>query len=255
MGLFHKGRAASATAVLPPAPASGPSIADAAIPAPLVSLVKSARISLDKRGLTGQRAAVYLVVDRSGSMASYYRDGSVQHLAEQALALSANLDDDGIVPLVFFDNITYSPAEIDLRSYSGAVTHHHQRLGGDRTMGGTRYEAAMDTVVAHYQATQPKVPALVIFQTDGQPQDREAAADALRRYSSLPVFWSFVGFGPSSVRFLEKLDDLSGRAVDNASYFHAGRDPLGISDIDLYDALTAEFGPWLAAAHAAGIHP
>ncbi len=34
----------------------------------LVSLYKSAGVSLTKHGLSGQRAAVYLVVDYSGSM-------------------------------------------------------------------------------------------------------------------------------------------------------------------------------------------
>jgi hypothetical protein len=44
----------------------------------LVSLYKTAAVSLQKHGLHGQRAAVYLVVDYSGSMREYYKDGSVQ---------------------------------------------------------------------------------------------------------------------------------------------------------------------------------
>lgn len=65
----------------------------------LVSLYKTAAVSLAKHQVGGRRAAVYLVLDRSGSMRPYYRDGSVQHLAEQVLALAANLDDDGVVPV------------------------------------------------------------------------------------------------------------------------------------------------------------
>jgi hypothetical protein len=75
----------------------------------LVSLYKSAGVSLAEHGLGGQRAAVYLVVDYSGSMKPYYKDGSVQALAERVLGLSAHFDDDGSVPLVFFstDNVPH----------------------------------------------------------------------------------------------------------------------------------------------------
>lgn len=65
----------------------------------LVNLFKTAAVSLDRNRIGGERAAVYLVLDRSGSMRRYYRDGSVQHFAEQTLALAANLDDDGTVPV------------------------------------------------------------------------------------------------------------------------------------------------------------
>src|SRR5690606_5931337 len=68
----------------------------------LVSLYKTAGASVRSHGLEAVRAAVYLVLDRSGSMRPYYRDGTMQHLAEQVLSLSAHLDNDGTVPVVFF---------------------------------------------------------------------------------------------------------------------------------------------------------
>lgn len=67
----------------------------------LVSLYKAAGASVRRHGLESVRAAVYLVLDRSGSMRPYYRNGTMQHLAEQVLSLSAHLDDDGTVPVVF----------------------------------------------------------------------------------------------------------------------------------------------------------
>ncbi|MFE6166195.1 VWA domain-containing protein, partial [Streptomyces sp. NPDC056486] len=73
----------------------------------------------------------------------------------------------------------------------------------------------------------------------------------LRDASGLPIFWAFVGFG-ERIEFLEKLDDLRGRRVDNASFFHA-RDPHAVSDAALYDGITHEYAGWLAAAAAAGI--
>ncbi|SDD84956.1 hypothetical protein [Streptomyces prasinopilosus] len=53
----------------------------------VLDLTKKAAFSLSKNGLDGQRAAVYLVLDRSGSMRPFYRDGTMQYLGEQALGL------------------------------------------------------------------------------------------------------------------------------------------------------------------------
>ncbi|MCM8548948.1 VWA domain-containing protein [Streptomyces sp. STCH 565 A] len=219
----------------------------------LVNLAKTAAVSLNKHGLTGQRAAVYLVVDRSYSMHPYYADGSVQHLADQALGLSVNLDDDGIVPLVFFDTRPYPVVGIHLGDHEGVVADQHRLFGGDHTMGGTHYAAAMQTVVDHYAGAASTDPALVIFQTDGAPQDADVAAQLLTRYAKRPLFFAFVGFGPRPVPFLQRLDTLAGRVVDNASYFHAGALPRSVSDSALYDGITGEFAQWLPAARAAGV--
>ncbi|MDT6983705.1 VWA domain-containing protein [Streptomyces lusitanus] len=219
----------------------------------LVSLAKTAAVSLTKHGLAGQRAAVYLVIDRSYSMHPYYRDGSVQHLAEQALGLSVNLDDDGIVPLVMFDSRPYPVVGVHLADYQGVIAEQHQLHGGERTMGGTHYTLAMHQVVEHYRTSGATDPALVIFQTDGAPQDQSDTQVRLAMASKLPIFWAFVGFGPREVAFLKRLDTLPGRLVDNASYFHAGARPQDIPDSQLYDGITGEFATWLPAARAAGV--
>lgn len=213
----------------------------------LLSLAKTAAVSLDKAGLGTQRAAVQLVLDHSGSMAPYYANGSVQRLAEQALGLSANLDDDGNVPLIFFGSHVEQYDDARLDNYQGIINQLHPRVH----WGSTNYVAAMNAAIDEYHASQATDPALVIFQTDGEPDDRRAVEKLLKKASDLPVFWSFVGFG-GRVSFLERLDDLRGRTVDNASFFHA-RDPHAVSDADLYDGITGEFAGWLAAARAKGI--
>jgi hypothetical protein len=213
----------------------------------LVNLAKTAAVSLTKNGLDGQRAAVQLVLDHSGSMTRYYADGSVQRLAEQALGLSVNLDDDGSVPVIFFGSYVEQYDDARLDNYTDLIDQLHTRVH----WGSTDYVAAMHAAINEYQGSQAVDPALVIFQTDGEPDDRRAVERALKQASSLPIFWAFVGFG-GRVDFLERLDDLRGRKVDNASFFHA-RDPLRVSDAELYDGITREFAQWLTAARTAGI--
>ncbi|MFD7537463.1 VWA domain-containing protein [Streptomyces sp. NPDC059819] len=213
----------------------------------MIDLKKKAAVSLQKQGLTDQRAAVYLVLDHSGSMHRFYADGSVQRLAEQALGLSANLDADGTVPIVYFGSQASEPFDVNLADYEGVIGRTHPAV----PWGLTDYVVAMDTVADHYKQSGATEPALVIFQTDGAPDDRRSVEQALRAYSTGQIFWAFVGFG-NSIGFLEELDDLPGRAVDNASFFHAG-DPHDVSDETLYDGLTQEYATWLAAATDAGI--
>ncbi|MDO0932384.1 VWA domain-containing protein [Streptomyces sp. DG2A-72] len=222
----------------------------------LVSLYKSAGVSLTKHGLDGQRAAVYLVVDYSGSMKPYYKDGSVQALADRVLGLSAHLDDDGTVPVVFFSTDVDAVTDIALAGHRGRID---QIVAGLGHMGKTSYHLAMDAVIDHYLDSGSKDPALVVFQTDGGPINKLAAERHLCKAARLPMFWQFIGFGdPKSRQFeyLRKLDELAvpeKRAVDNAGFFHAGPDPRKVSDGELYDRLVGEFPKWLVAARAAGI--
>ncbi|MDG5802741.1 VWA domain-containing protein [Streptomyces ossamyceticus] len=222
----------------------------------LVDLYKAAGVSLDKHGLRGQRAAVYLVVDHSGSMRPYYRDGSVQALADRVLGLSAHLDDDGIVPVVFFSTGVDAVTEIGLADHHGRIERIVSGLGH---MGKTDYHLAMDAVIDHYLDSGAEDPALVVFQTDGGPTSKLAAERYVCKAARLPLFWQFIGFGDPDSRqfdFLRRLDELAvpgKRVVDNAGFFHAGSDPGALSDVQLYDRLLGEFPKWLVAARAQGI--
>ncbi|MET7639639.1 VWA domain-containing protein [Streptomyces sp. NPDC005438] len=222
----------------------------------LVNLYKAAGASLEHLGLQGQRAAVYLVLDRSGSMRPYFRDGSVQHLAEQALGLSAHLDDDGVVPVVFFSTEVDGVDEVSVDAYRGRIGQLHDSMGH---MGRTNYHIAMRAVIDHYTASDSTDPALVIFQTDGGPSSRKEAERVLCEAATLPIFWQFVGFGDTDNRqfdFLRKLDELPvphKRVLDNAGFFPVGQNPRAFTDADFFQRLVSEFPDWLAEARRAGV--
>ncbi|MEU3374965.1 VWA domain-containing protein [Streptomyces sp. NPDC006660] len=219
----------------------------------LVSLYKSAAASLERHGLDDETAAVYLVVDHSGSMRPYFRDGSVQELADRVLGLSAHLDDDGRVPVVFFSTDLDAETEISLDNHQGRIERIVANLGH---MGRTNYHVAMDAVIDHYLDSGASAPALVVFQTDGGPSSRLAAEAYVCKAAALPMFWQFIGFGDPRGHhfdFLRRLDELAvptRRRVDNAGFFAAGRDPRRMTDAQLYDRLLGEFSRWLRSARA-----
>ncbi|MFK0288994.1 VWA domain-containing protein [Streptomyces sp. NPDC090442] len=249
-------QAAEPAAQEPANEAPAPTNQVAATAPALLPLHEAARATLEKHGLAAQRATVYLVLDRSGSMRNYYKDGTVQHLAEQALGLSAHLDEKATVPVVFFSTDVDGTADLDLASYEGRIEELHSGLGH---MGRTNYHWAIEAVVTHYTKSGSTDPAFVIFQTDGAPTSKPAAERALCQAAQLPIFWQFIGFGDPDAKgfdFLRKLDDLAipeKRVVDNAGFFHAGRAPRSLSHEELYQQLMVEFPEWLTEARAAKV--
>lgn len=216
------------------------STAAASAPSGLVSLTKQAAVSLEKNHLSGQRAAVYLVADHSGSMDRFYTNGDMQDLAEKVLGMSANLDDDGTVPVIFFERNAHRAQEVGLDNYQGWIQQAHQTI----PWGSTNYVSAMDAVVRHYKHCGAKDPALVVFQTDGEPDNPLGVERKLREYSKLPVFWYFVGFGQHT-QYLNTLAHLTGRQYNNVGVFLTGARPKSVSASSLYEHLSMEFARML----------
>ncbi|MGW6612028.1 TerD family protein [Streptomyces erythrochromogenes] len=83
----------------------------------LLSPARRASKALVDRAITNQRAAVYLILDHDLHMEELYESFAVQAFAERVLALSATLDDDGTVPVVFSSGREPFLEEIRLDNY------------------------------------------------------------------------------------------------------------------------------------------
>jgi stress response protein SCP2 len=239
----------------------------------LVSLVKQAGVSLKKAGLDQHRAKVALVLDISGSMGALYRRGLVQQFADRILALGCRFDDDGEIDVFLFGAEVHQPPPMGIGNASGYV---ERIIAAHPLEGDTRYGRAIEAVRRFYfpdagggARTEPlaaAIPVYVMFVTDGSTSDKALTEKQLRLASREPIFWQFMGIGKgrkskskrsaavgdSDFPFLDKLDELDGRYVDNANYFSVAS-PDEHTDAELYDLLMAEYPAWLGLARQGGL--
>ncbi|WP_328658422.1 VWA domain-containing protein [Streptomyces sp. NBC_00334] len=238
-----EGEAEASPTLQPEAPAPKPATPAARLrsQAPtLTTAYKAAGTALKKHDLTGTRAKVHLVLDRSASMRPYYKDGSAQALAEQTLALAAHLDPEATVHVTFFSTEVDGTGDLALTDHENRIDELHAALG---RMGRTSYHSAVEAVLAHHtREEEPGTPALVVFQTDGAPDAKTPATQSLTDAAANHpnVHFSFVAFGDPENKAFDYLRKLK---TGNASHFLAGETPKELTDKELYEGILATWRP------------
>jgi len=199
-------------------------------------------ICLGNQYLNGLKARVAWVIDYSGSMSNLYNNGIVQRLLEKLFPIALEFDDNGQMESWLFTSSFERLNDVTMNNIEGYINNEIIQKG--YKMGATSYAPVMRDVFQRYVREEPSYIAnYVIFITDGDNDlfDKTAVKKFMKDASKESIFWQFVGLGNSTFSFLEKLDDMKFRYVDNADFFVA-KDINAIT----YNELLNEFSGWLA---------
>ncbi len=230
-----------------------------------LSMEKRQKLDLRKRevhkvlktlGAAQERARIVLVLDKTGSMYDEYQAGIVHRVVERMVPVATQLDDDGSLECylyaVDFAKLPDLRVE-DLERWMAEFIHIDGVHGGIdyRRIGGYNDEIPIMNEIIRTVEGQT-LPTLVLFFTDGGFTKKREITKLMQRAANLPAFWQFVGIGRNNFGVLTKLDEMTGRVVDNVGFF-AVTDIDRIDDAELYRRLLSEFPDWLRAARSAGV--
>lgn len=208
-----------------------------------------ADICNDIPDLQNMRARVSLVLDFSGSMKRMFEDGTVQAAIERLMPIASQFDDDGEMDFWIFENGYKRLETINMNNFYGIAKKIYEKY----SMGGTKYAPVMKDVLKKYtEEDTGYLPAYVFFLTDGDNFDKSETEKLIRETCEEPIFWQFIGLGTASMSFLENLDDMRGRSIDNVDFFRLTM-PNNVTDKSLYSKCFDEYPEWVKIVRERGI--
>ncbi len=209
-----------------------------------ISLRKDMVVSeVKKQNISVTKARVVFVLDHSGSMRTMYKNGTVQSVLERIFPLAMYFDDNEEMEFYWFDSVY---KELETVNYSTLENYvQNVILSKNEYFGGTCYAPIINEIYNRYALRNPSdIPTFVVFITDGNNSDKKATKDILIEASKYNIFWKFIGIGDEEFEFLDRLDNLKGRFIDNANFIKI-KDIDTVSDEKLYSDLLDEYNDWL----------
>lgn len=240
------------------------------------------------KGLDTPKVRVVLAMDYSGSMRNLYEDGFVQHVFERIVPVAMAFDDDGEMPVYIF-NDSYARIQPDVNA-ENVVGYVDKEIRSKYSFSGTKYspvlEAVVNQMLKDIGSTQPveekksgflsrmfggekktdipqtcaDMPTLLIVITDGDDEDTDKpkATKVIVEASKHALFIQFIplkharGEKPA---YLDKLDTMSGRFLDNVNCSEevTEEDFKTMTDEDFYGIFLEEFPGWYAEAEQKGL--
>jgi hypothetical protein len=175
-----------------------------------------------------------------------YRNGAVQDVLTRLLPLALEFDDNGELEVYIFNEKCIRLSSMTEHNYETYVEKEIMKKGYCPE-GSTMYSTAVKKTTNDYN-DKSSYPAFGIFITDGNndTDDEKAADKAIRKSSKGKIFYQFIGIGRENFEYLEKLDNLKKRKVDNTAFFKV-TEIAKLSDEQLYDKLLDQYSKWLQA--------
>jgi len=201
-----------------------------------VSLSKPGKVDLLKH-----TAKVAFAMDYSGSMDWLCQNGTVQDTITRLLPIALRFDDDGELETWIFSDGKEKLKAVNLYNYKNYVKE--VMLKAKMRMGGTNYAPALKDIANYYKKSS-KIPAFIIFVTDGENFDKTDTDKIIIELSEYNMFIQFVGIGNERFSYLRSLDDMKGRKHDNTGFISI-KDINEMNDEDLYTELLKQYINWL----------
>lgn len=197
-------------------------------------------------------SAIKFVPDISGSMQGLYNRGRVQETLERLFVVALGLDDDGSMQVFPFSNkCEQLEKDVTIENYRGFVDKEIMNNRKSYYWSGTEYLSFLKEIEKDYKANNKKklfsktkvMPSLVLSIVDGDTCNRNEVANKIKELAKLPIFFIFFGLGTDSFSFLEQLDTMTNRYVDNTAFYNVN-DIARLSDEELYNKISEQFIPW-----------
>lgn len=225
-------------------------------------IVLNIKKSLNMEGVISQ---IVFALDKSGSMEHLYLSNEVQKLTERILPLGMAFDQNQEIDFYIFESgFTKISPNVTPFNIPNFINNHVMKYG----YGGTKYSPVINQIIKDFnpatssggflgigskkQYNPLSIPVYVVMITDGENSDPEEAVSAIKEAAKAGIFFQFIGIGRNSFSFLEKLDTMSGRVIDNANFFKVP-DLNRTSDQELYQLMLSEYPSFLLKARSQGL--
>ena len=225
--------------------------------------------------LVENSAEVVLCMDVSDQMEDYLSTGKAQIIADRILAFATEMDIDSHIDLFLFAERAFFIGSMDLDNFDGYI---QDALKQYNFTGRADYVNVINLIRTTYLKNAGRqgdisireTPVYVYFISNGETDDNDEILKTISNASYEPIFWEFMTMGTTRAdlqkgilgwllrpfvddySFLETLDDMKDRFIDNADFFNIN-DPATLDDAEFYRLMMAEFPDWLKEAKAKGL--
>lgn len=199
---------------------------------------------VNNAGLASKNIKIVIALDLSVSMTIALKGGTVESLFDRMLPFSAYFDDNVSIDIFPFNDEAFNHSQEFNTSNRDRFIQNEILF--KYHLGESCYAPVINKIANKYANAGKSTPHVyVLFITDGDCLDSNQAENAMRDVSSKGIFWQFVGIGgnKNQYAFLNKLDNLTGRKIDNANFAYI-QDLNKTSDNEFYKLLFTEFPKW-----------